>query len=379
MKILYVSPRPIPSLSANSVHMMKMAQAMAQHGHKVILSCYRGGVDEVGQGAMDDPFAYYHASRTFDFLPFAAAKGKVGRRMTQILFARRNAAMARECDLMFSRCLLSAVAGAISGSRVIFELHDSPSTLHPIMLGMFNRLIKNSNFLKLVVISQALKDHIVSEFGVGDNKIIVAHDGADALPHIGGRPSPFQKNDFAFHVGYTGHLYKGRGIEVMAGAAELLPSVAFHIVGGTPEDVKCWAQQYSNLDNLIFHGHVPHALVAEYLKHFDALLAPYQHSVAVAGNTGNTVNWMSPLKIFEYMSAGKPMIVSDLPVLAEVLGHGRNAYLCAPDSAKAWADAIDVLRADPALSARLAVQALKEFDEHYTWSKRAKYILDHVI
>jgi glycosyltransferase involved in cell wall biosynthesis len=82
---------------------------------------------------------------------------------------------------------------------------------------------------------------------------------------------------------------------------------------------------------------------------------------------------MSPLKLFEYMSAGKPIVASDLPVLREVLDEA-NAVLVDPEDADAWARALESLR-DAGLRERLGVRARRDFLERHTWDIRARKVL----
>jgi glycosyltransferase involved in cell wall biosynthesis len=111
----------------------------------------------------------------------------------------------------------------------------------------------------------------------------------------------------------------------------------------------------------------------------DAVLAPYLRVVhGVGGGGGNLAAWMSPLKIFEYMAAGKPILSSDLPVLREVLRDGENAMLRAPEDIEGWATALTQLFRDEGLRARLGAQARRDFDAHYSWNRRARSILDAI-
>jgi glycosyltransferase involved in cell wall biosynthesis len=83
---------------------------------------------------------------------------------------------------------------------------------------------------------------------------------------------------------------------------------------------------------------------------------------------------MSPLKIFECMAHAKPIVSSDLPVLREVLTDEVNALLCDPDDIESWVNAIERLRKDQDLRARLAERARLDFDTNYSWAKRADKI-----
>ncbi|MCE7887563.1 MAG: glycosyltransferase [Alphaproteobacteria bacterium PRO2] len=367
MKIAYIAPQAIPSQAANSVHMMKMAQAMAENGHDITLFAARGSND-----SSEDIFNYYGVKQNFKLQLQPRRPGKMG----LIAYGFRNAADARamKAELVFSRCLMSGWACAIANLPVLYEMHDSPDTLNKIASSIFRRLIQHKNFRGIVVISQALKNHMSEIHKIPAEKIIVAHDGADPLPPAQG--APFEKTPGSFHAGYTGHLYSGRGIEIIAGMAKNIPDATFHIVGGTPDDLAHWKNELKSLKNFIFYGHAPPSRVPDFLQNFDVLLAPYQKKVAVAGNTGDTSAWMSPLKIFEYMATGKPMICSDMPVLREILKNDENALLRPPESITDWTKALKFLRDNPKDAARIGKTAQDDFLSHHTWKKRAEAIFN---
>ena len=80
--------------------------------------------------------------------------------------------------------------------------------------------------------------------------------------------------------------------------------------------------------------------------------------------------YTSPLKLFEYMASGRPIVASDLPSIREILTHERNALLIAPGNPQALTAAIRRLIEDRALGERIARQALEDARE-YTWDRRA--------
>ena len=71
---------------------------------------------------------------------------------------------------------------------------------------------------------------------------------------------------------------------------------------------------------------------------------PYQRNVSIGIKGSNTADWMSPLKLFEYMSSGVPIISSDLPVLREILEDRRNALLVPPKNFDSWDEALKIIR-----------------------------------
>ncbi|GAB6058147.1 hypothetical protein JCM31598_12640 [Desulfonatronum parangueonense] len=154
-----------------------------------------------------------------------------------------------------------------------------------------------------------------------------------------------------------------------------MSGVDFHIVGGDETDIVYWSGQ-TDFSNLFFHGFVKHSEVHRYRNNCHVLLAPYQaKNVTMAGGKGDSSAYMNPIKIIEYLSAQKPIIASDLPVLREILEHERNALLCPPDDVHAWLRCLERLRDEPDLGKRLAEAAYYDFISKYTWTKRAQTVL----
>ncbi len=109
---------------------------------------------------------------------------------------------------------------------------------------------------------------------------------------------------------------------------------------------------------------------------FDVVLMPYGREVRGASGGADLANWMSPLKMFEYMAAGKAILAADLPVLREVLRHEENALLAPPGDVEAWKRGLRRLLADRGLRERLGDLARSEAAALHTWEARARRILD---
>jgi glycosyltransferase involved in cell wall biosynthesis len=146
------------------------------------------------------------------------------------------------------------------------------------------------------------------------------------------------------------------------------------VVGGREEDLAYWKHRAA-FPNVIFHGYVYQGGIDRYYRLFDIALLPYQSRVTLEGGKGDTVRWMSPLKLFEYMACGKAIIASDLPVLREVLTHGETALMVPPEDIDAWADALSTLEGNPSFRERLGREARRLLAEEYSWRKRADRVL----
>jgi glycosyltransferase involved in cell wall biosynthesis len=273
-------------------------------------------------------------------------------------------------DLVYGRYVNGCYVGAKMGIRTIFESH-APIWTSRLEKVVFRKLIQSEHFDRLIVVSNALKDMYVTTGLLGSKRIQVAHDSADEVPDFE-RVKGWPFGEGNLQVGYFGSLYAGRGIRIMMEIASALKEVDFHIIGGVEEDVIRVKEDYK-LSNVYVHGHVAPKEVYRYMNSCDILLAAYQNKVAVMGGVGDTSKFMSPLKIFEYMSCKKAIIASDLPVLREVLSE-KNAILVPPDDTKAWIAAIRATK-DDSLRRELGEAAHNTFRRNYTWDIRARSVI----
>jgi glycosyltransferase involved in cell wall biosynthesis len=122
-------------------------------------------------------------------------------------------------------------------------------------------------------------------------------------------------------------------------------------------------------------GHVPHPVSQRAQASVDVLLMPYQQSVSIGIQGHDTARWMSPMKMFEYLAAGVPIISSDLPVLREVLENGKNALLANPEDAAQWVAALDLLISNSDYANSIGEFAHQQYKAKYTWLSRAGALL----
>ena len=371
MRILYISKSIIPSRSANSIHVMKMCQALSDNEHKVVLIA--PDIKDKYEKGIDDIYEYYGVQNNFEIKKLWHPNYKFGAIIYALsiyvyLFLNNN------FDLVYGRFLHGCYIATLLGKKVIFEIHEVISETKNHRNIVFKKLLKSKHLKKIIVISQALKNIYLEKKNLDKIEIQVAHDGADEVKNFESKIE-LLGNKEKLKVGYVGHLYKGRGIETIIECAKKIDDMTFHIVGGLKVDIDYWKEylKNTNLNNIYFYGFVTPNETKKYLNSFDILLAPYQNKVSVFGNhESDTSKFMSPLKIFEYMSHKKPIVASDLPVIREVLNKS-NSILVKSDDIKLWINSIEKLK-DLKNREKISNQALSDF-YNYSWKNRAFLIL----
>lgn len=364
MRIHYVSHASVPSREANSLQVMKMCAAFARAGHEVTLFCRPG--PEAG-----DAHRFYGLAPDFALAPTSGGNVRVLRRLLYSWRTVQRVARGAPPELLFGRDYHTlALLARRAGPPIALEVHQPPgSALERRLMGA---LLAAPRLALVVSISQALADEYRARYPRLSAPVLVAPDGAD-VP-AGPLPPP-RPPGRALELGYVGNLYPGKGMELIERLAARLPAAVFHVLGGTREDVAAWRARLA-LANVRLHGHVPHAEAQARMRDVDVLLAPYRAAVLIGGGGADVGRWMSPLKIFEYMASGRPMVASDLPVLREVLVDGVNARLAPADDAEAWARILEELARDPAQARALAGRAREELATRYAWDVRVRRILE---
>ncbi|MEX2347525.1 MAG: glycosyltransferase family 4 protein [Balneolaceae bacterium] len=370
MKLVYLSNSTIPSRKANSIHVMKMSSAFSGVFDEVHLITADRNDPEADPS---DLFRFYSVEPSFGIHRVHWFKSMPGKYFIYAWMSARKA-IKLGADVIYGRYLFGVYAAERMGQTVVFESHSDEFNRSRLHRKMIQTLVDSPRCKKIVVISHALKKAYTEEYPAIEKKIIVAHDGADHAPVLRGK-----KSKEKFIVGYIGHLYKGKGMEIISQLVPRCPEVHFRIVGGLENDIKFWKEKLKKFKNIEFTGFVPHAETPGYLAEMDIVLAPYLSKVFAGSTKGiETGRWMSPLKVFEYMCAGKPVIASDLPVIREVLCHQKNALLCDPGRPDEWVKAIRYLKEHPAEAKRLAGEARNSFEEKYSWQKRAEILREQI-
>ncbi len=364
-RLTYITTASFPINKASSVQVMQMCAAFAEAGALVKLVAPPNNT-----GA--DVFAHYGLASTFKL---AFAQWPKWPRPADV-FQMQAAFAEHGSDWICyarGRDLTAPIVALLRGARAALEVHGLPATARErVMLKWIARQAR----ARVITISEPLKEHYRRKFG------IETHLAPDAVDLKRFEP-PLTKNDARERLGldagpwavYVGGLYAGRGLETLFAAAAGLP-VKVLIVGGRDEaDVAAWREKAAaSAARVRFEGYQAPARIPLYLFAADILAMPYGSRI-FTGSGEDITAWTSPLKLYEYLAAGRPIVSTDVAAVRGVLVHEVNALLAMPDDVESLRATLARLLSDEALAARLAANARAQANDH-TWVARAKYILE---
>ena len=371
MKIAVITNSRIPSLTANSIQAMKVAQALMQLGHELRMFA-PAEAEPVSRASL---LAHYGLRLAPD-LELLPSKRPLKR--FDFIFHAQRAAKRFGPALIYTWLPQSAVLGLWAGYPVILEMHaDVAGRLGAWWLRQFWRARGRK---LMTVTTSALRKALERSTSLRfpDEAVMAAPNGVELeryenLPKAAEARRQLNLKD-GLTVGFTGHIYPGRGADLLFALAKHMPNVNFLWVGGTPELVEFWRKKMNDakMTNVTMTGFVNHEAIPLYQAAADVLLMPYSRSVE-ASSGQDIAEVINPMKMFEYMAAGRAIVSADLPSIREVL-NDANAVFCEADEAEKWQAAIESLLADDARRNALALQARRDV-EMFTWARREGKIL----
>jgi len=384
VRILYLADIRFPLERANGIQSMETCHALASRGHDVTLV-----VRPDSHEPPRDPFVFYGLPRLPALhIEVAPVSGPVAARRAGYLTFALGRAMGRgRQDLVFTRDLglASLILRLPAGLRapLVYEAHsiaaDAAAALPQLVSGAppaspskLRRLATREERVwrgasGYVTITEGLRRELEKRFGSREKTAVIADGFRGTKDAKDAKDAKATKEPFT--IGYAGHLYPWKGVELVVEAVAALPDTRGLIVGGHDKEpdlarVKAFAEQLDCAGRITFTGLLAPPEVPARLAEADVLVLPNPRSAISNAFT-------SPLKLFEYMGSGRPIVASDLPSLREVLRDGENALLVEPGNPQALVAAIDRIKKDAALGGRLAAQALQDV-QAFTWARRAE-------
>jgi len=392
MRLIFVHQNPLPSPDPASLQVISTSAALAKQS-EVHLIASKGGHETIGDyyNLYIPNTLYFHLLKrpTID-LPYLRFTWNLPFYISSLIKILQLVRM-QKIDALLVRNLklghfLLKWRRFLNIPLIIFETHEifTLSFRDEINIRGKNpakekKLARRESFVYrnadgLICITKHLSDMIRDEFKI-NKKLLVAPDGIDldAL-HINNHASGIQNRvKPGKTLLYLGSLHHWKGIDVLIEAMKFMPGIFLLIVGGNTERInyyKSFAIKHRVADRIHFEGFVVPGKRFEYFSIADVCILPLK-PIHIASY------FTSPLKLFEYMASGKPIVASDLPSIREILKHNVNSILVPPDNPESLASGIRFILENPLFAEKIARQAAVDVLSH-TWDKRAKIIIDFI-
>jgi len=388
MKLIYLTMTRLPGERAHAYQISKMCEVFSTNGVAVTLvHPFRYQSPAVGNKSV---FEFYNLQRNFQIkqLPnwdFFFLNDWLPAGLFRIIYSSYYffwcfyavLAVGRQPDtIYYSRDLLLVCWSLFLGQSTVYEAHVISGNLW--LLRLFAR---SSNLKLIVVITSFLRERFIKK-GFPEKKVMVASDAVD-LERFANLPAPEecrrrlglpQDQPIIGYIGRFESLGEEKGIRELIQARALLKDPALLLcVGGPMRLMAGYKKLAKDLDlgesQVKFFDYQPINKVPLWIRACDVVTIPWPW-------TEFSAYFTSPLKLFEYMAAGVPIVASDLPSLREVLNE-NNAVLVKPGDPLALAEGLEKLLKNSDFSVKIAEQAKVEVQK-YTWQNRARRILDEI-
>lgn len=373
MKLYYVDLSLLNSSIANMVQILKVCEGYAEAGVNIELRCCQ---DEGKELDKQEVFENYGIQTPFEINALKISSQPKGNKLlrnfqTLSLGKKLLKGIDKNNAVIYTRNFVLASLAVKKKYKVIMEEHAFP--VSKLQHYFRKKYYPGKSLLGTVYISEGLKK-AYRDYGyinmLKNKSPFVYHDCAATHQIIENKELFTGEKPV---IAYVGSLLPGRGLELIVEVATSLPQYEFKIIGEKKFSIEKLEDKIPN--NINFTGYVYPGMLKEHYKSIDIVLMPYQKDTQTDGGVV-TVKWMSPLKMFEYMSSGSPIVSSNLEVLREVLGNDKNALLCDAESVEEWVTSIQKLVNEPNRASSIAEQAQIDIKNVYNWKTRALKTLD---
>ncbi len=396
MRILYIASCRLPTEKAEGYQVMKMAEAFAQKHDILLLYPARRNVKELA--GVDDVFSYYNLDNRFAIKKLFCLDLVLLRKLglsrpwfwlhsltyavSVLLWVRRHGS---DFELIYSRAPLVLYLLSRSkrvkrlrraGLKLVFEAHSFPRRQQSCGVKVAGRVDR------LVAVTRKIAERYI-QAGVEKNRTLVEPDAVDLASFDISTTKEESRKKLALPRDITIAAFVGKfhTMEMEKGIPEIIvcatylvdefPALYFYFVGGPLAREKKYRKMVADCglaqERFVFLEKQPVKDVPLWLKASDVLLMPHPRNTFYA-------YYVSPLKMFEYMAARRPIVGSRLPAIEEILVHKESALLGEPGKAQDIAENIGKLLREPRMAERLATRAFADVKK-YTWTKRAERIL----
>lgn len=357
MKIAYIAETSLSNKSAYTQHVIKMCDAFSQKKNDISLFLPSNN-KKINFNFLKKRFLLNSKKK---FKIYSVLNFKSNNFFLRSYFALNIVKLIKKdkFDLILTRSFITSFFLSCFRIKHFLEIHSEIKSITKFLMINLN-FINSKYIVKLILISNALN----KIYKIKKSKVLILHDGVDVKNFR--KKKVFKKIKIAT---YVGSFYKGRGIEIIQELANKFKSIEFRLYGDKTEHLN------NTTKNIKFLGHINYSKVPGVLSKSHILLMPYANHVSVRAKNVNTANYCSPLKMFDYLAAGKIIMSSKLDGICEILRHEQNAIIVDKYHKDNWIKELNNL-----LKKRYNINKISKNSfitaKKNTWNKRVAKIMD---
>ena len=370
MKLVYLANIGLPAEWAHEIQIMKMCEAFALGGLEIELIVPRRRFFKTKENI----FIHYGIEEKFKIIKLPCLDISPGSpnnfifliRLFSFLIFAKIYLIFKKYDILYTR---EHHVGFFF-KKINLEIHSLPKKVKDWHKKIWRRA-KN-----LIVLTSLIKNELV-ELGVPEEKILIAADAVDLkefdikISKETARKKLSLPLDRKIIV-YTGSFYlrDWKGINVLLDSVKYFSDdYLFVLIGGEEGEIDKIKISYP-FDNILLIPRRPHKEIPFYLEAADVLVLPNKKGEEISEK------YTSPMKMFEYMASGRPVVASSLLSIREILSD-NNAVLVEPNNPMALAEGIKKTLQNTELSDKISKQSFYDV-QNYTWGKRVEKIINFI-
>ena len=365
-KLFYVAEVNLPSFRAYTIHVLKMVDAFANNLEtKLIIPfcCKKYSYKKIKNDFLLTSEKKFQIQSVFN-------KEFISSTINRLFFGFKSGLYLKTIDnvTIITRSATTSFFLILFKKKHILEIHQKFTRFSHFFF-IFLNIIESKYIIKIIFITRAIQN----EYKNKSIKFLILPDGVD-LKNFKYKIKIKKKIK---NVYYIGSFYKGRGVEIIIKLAKTFADKNFFLYGHRneyiPENVK-------NINNIKIFKFIKYNKVPNVARNADLFLMPYslkEVKMNSQGKISNIAKYTSPIKMFEYLSSGTPIVASNLPVLKEILINNKNCVIAKNNSINNWKKSINLIDKNLSLRKIISKKAYETAKIH-TWKKRAKCILDSI-
>jgi glycosyltransferase involved in cell wall biosynthesis len=376
MNILFIAPNVCMDNSTGDViHVTELANSFSKLGHDVFL------IARLSK-SQNNCFNFLFNFRSIESITYRRLW--IPHVMISAFFSTLSLLISKKIDLIYERHHVFGI-GVILGkifripttvevNGIVIEEMKILDSFNPLTINLA-RVIESftlRNAIYVVSVTEGIKKYLKENYRIDSNRIFTISNGVntDLFKQIDNTKEVLNLNPQFNYVLFVGSLVDWQGVDTLIKASPLvlkdMPKTRFLIVGDGPMKVSYMdlVTQITVSEKFSFIGTVPHELVPLYINASDICVVPKKP----------LESGYSPLKLYEYMACGKPVVASNIPGF-EILSESNSGLLFEPENPKELANTILKLLHDERLRIKMGNNAL-DISKNNSWNKVAQHVLE---